>query len=121
MGGVFFIGLFGLGYKKYTTFDWLCLISALSAILLWVLTNNPLLAILLSILADFLASLPTVVKAYKDSTSESMRAYILAGILGILSVFSTEIFNLANTIWPLYIIFANSLVITSWFLGKRAR
>ena len=52
-------------YWKITFFDVACGIFAFVALILWILTQNTALSILFAILADALASVPTLVKTYK--------------------------------------------------------
>jgi hypothetical protein len=93
-----FVG--GSGSWQLGTFDYLCGACSLAALALWAMTGDPIVAIVLSILADAAAALPTVRKAWLDPASEDRSAYLMsfAGmVLGILSVrettFSAYAFN----------------------------
>jgi hypothetical protein len=70
-------------------FDYVCGACALAALALWAVTGDPVAAIVLSILGDFAAALPTLRKAWLAPATENRSTYLIsfAGmILGILSI-----------------------------------
>ena len=71
-------------------FDYICGACALAALALWALTGDPVTAIVLSILGDTAAALPTVRKAWLAPETEDKRAYLLAFIGMALGIFSVE-------------------------------
>src|SRR5699024_699452 len=58
-------------YWKLSFLDYLCGIVAIFAIIIWRLTDDPILAIIFSILSDAIASLPTLRKAWLYPTTEA--------------------------------------------------
>jgi hypothetical protein len=79
----------GKGSWSLGPFDYLCGACALAALALWAITGDPVIAIVLSILGDFAAALPTLRKAWLQPATEHRSTYLisLAGmLLGILSV-----------------------------------
>jgi chromate transport protein ChrA len=73
--------LFGYGYKKYGRLDIACFVLALVAIVLWHVTGDPVLAIVLAICADFLAgssNYPS--KSYKEPFSESLFSWTIISL-----------------------------------------
>src|SRR5579872_4394329 len=70
-------------------FDYICGACALAALALWAVTGEPVTAIVLSVLGDFAAALPTVRKAWLAPLTENRPTYVIAlvgMISGILSV-----------------------------------
>jgi len=57
-------------YWKISTLDWWCGGLSVLAVILWLITGTGVIAIILSISADLLASVPTVIKSYRDPSSE---------------------------------------------------
>ena len=93
-----FVG--GTGSWRLGPFDYVCGACSLAALALWAVTGDPVTAIVLSILADAAAALPTLRKAWLAPATEDRSAYLIAFagmILGILSVqeatFSAYAFN----------------------------
>jgi hypothetical protein len=80
------------GSWKLGPFDYVCGACALAALALWAVTGEPITAIVLSILGDFAAALPTVRKAWLAPATENRSTYVIAFVgmvLGILSVEET--------------------------------
>lgn len=111
--------LIGYGYGKYSWLDGICFALALVAIVLWQITNQPLLAIGLAALADFLASVPTLVKSYKDPRSEEPTQFFIIAIAALLGVLSTSIFDPANLVFPAYLFCINIAIGGTAFLRAR--
>jgi hypothetical protein len=88
------------GSWKLGPFDYVCGACSLAALALWAVSGDPVTAIVLSILADAAAALPTLRKAWLAPATEDRSAYLIAFagmVLGILSVqeatFSAYAFN----------------------------
>lgn len=82
-----FVG--GMGSWRLGPFDYVCGACSLAALALWAITGDPVIAIVLSILADAAAALPTIRKAWLEPATEDRPAYLIAFvgmIVGILSV-----------------------------------
>lgn len=95
--GVSPLVVFGLAVKKhgffvhFTPLTIFCTAVAVVGIILWQVTNSPVLAITFSIIADTFAGLPTLVKAYKDPSSEYPLPYLLSIVsMGIVLLTITE-------------------------------
>lgn len=69
--------------------DYFLLIGALLGMVLWFVTSDPNYAILFSIVADLLAGLPTLIKAYRHPETESWIAYTISTFgfgIGVLAI-----------------------------------
>lgn len=121
VGLIVVLGLAGYGYKKYGPLDFVCLALALFAITLWQLTNEPVIAMWMAVVADFIAAIPTLFKAYKDPGSETPSAYFLVWLSAIAAAFSTTIVDVPNLLWPSYIFAINGATLGLILLGKRAK
>ncbi|MDF7663724.1 hypothetical protein PT282_03450 [Bifidobacterium sp. ESL0763] len=64
-------------YWKIGPVDWCCGALSIIALVLWAITKEPNLAVMLSILSDGLAALPTYIKIFKAPRTE--RAYYYLG------------------------------------------
>jgi len=113
------LGLFGYGYTKYGPVDIACLALSLGAVVLWQITGEPIVALWLSVAADFLAGVPTLFKAYRDPASETMSAYLLALLGAIAAGFSSTLIDLPNLLWPVYIVLINAGFIAVILLGRK--
>ena len=85
---IFFLSLWR-GVGGYRKLDLICLGLAAVGLLIWQISSNPLFIMFGALLADGIALIPTVLKALRDPTSESITTFAattVAAILGILAV-----------------------------------
>jgi hypothetical protein len=113
--------LMGYGYGKYGAVEWVCLALSVLAIILWQVTNEPLLAIICAVVADATAAVPTVVKTYRDPWSEVPTGWFMVALGGILAILSTIIWNSTNLLFPLYILLINGIIGLVALTGRRLK
>lgn len=70
---------------KLTRFDLTCGAFSLLGLILWLVTKEGNIAILLSITADALAAIPTIVKSYHHPETEIGWLWLAAAIQGLLT------------------------------------
>src|SRR5688572_21588753 len=58
-------------YWKLTKFDYYCAATSVVALILWAVTKQPSVAILVAILSDALAGVPTFIKSWKYPETET--------------------------------------------------
>jgi hypothetical protein len=113
--------LSGYGYKKYGATDWICAVLAVVAIVVWQLEHQPVLAIALAALADFLAAIPTLIKSWQDPWSEDPTQFLIISGGGLLALFSTTIIDPANLLFPAYLFALNGTIGLVALFGRRAK
>ncbi len=79
---VLLIALFK-GTRKYTLFDGVCQFVALLGVVLWQLSNNPNIALLLVVIVDIFAFIPTARHAYLYPSEETWITYCISGVMAI--------------------------------------
>jgi hypothetical protein len=105
-------------YWKSEPRDYGLMAAAVIGIILWALTDNPNLALLFSLLADVLASMPTLIKAYRHPQSESWIAYAISAFGFGTSLLSVRTYNFENTTFVAYVFILNG---TLAVLASRSR
>ena len=95
---------------KLTRFDVMCGIISLLGLTLWMITKVGNVAIFFSILADALAAVPTLVKAYKFPDSEIAWPWIVTVAGVVLTLLTISTFTFANCGFILYILVVNSII-----------
>lgn len=116
--GIVFLLSLKYGVTKYTLFDRLSLTFGFLAIALWMITKNPLTALVLSVIADLIVSLPTVKKSISDPMSETPSAFFMFALAAFLGVISTTKFDVANLLFPVYLFLINILIATFSLRGR---
>ena len=108
---------------KLTGFDLTCGILSLLGVVLWLITKEGNVAIFFSIIADALAAVPTLVKAYRYPDTEIAWPWIatVAGI--VLSLLTLSELTFANSAFILYILIMNLLiyVLVEFRIGEKIR
>lgn len=106
---------------KLGKFDFICGILSILGLILWYITKVGNIAIIFSIFADGLASLPTIVKSYKHPETEIYLPYLLTVANAIIGLFTITKWNFQSYAFPLYLIFGNLLIaiLIKFKIGKR--
>ncbi len=86
-----------------TRSDWIYLIIGLLAIPLWAFTKSPLLSLILIIVIDAVALIPTFRKSYRLPWSETMSSQYLTILKHILTIFAQEKMSLVTLLFPLWL------------------
>lgn len=100
-------------YWKTTSFDIGCGALSLLALVAWLLFDIPAYAVLMAAFADFLAALPTIVKAWKFPETETGLAYITSLISVLLVLPSIGTWNLENASFQVYLLVVNVMLIVA--------
>jgi hypothetical protein len=89
---------------KLTSFDFACGGCSLAGLVLWLASGHSNIAIVLSIVADGLAALPTIVKSYSHPDSESWLNFFAAGIGSAITLLTIKTWSFATYGFPLYLL-----------------
>lgn len=95
---------------RVTWLDLVCGTLSLIALLLWVLAGGTNQAIGLSIVADGLAAMVTVVKAYRYPDTENWRPYLLGAVSAGITLLTLDDWSFASSGFPLYILAVGCLL-----------
>ncbi len=96
---------------KVTKLDIICGVLSVVGLVLWQLTGDGNQAILLSIAADGLAGVPTIIKAYKQPESESWFVFFLGAVSAAITLLAIDTWDFAHYGFPLYIFAVCSLFV----------
>lgn len=98
------------GYAKYSKFDAICQIGALSGFIFWYLFNSPAAAVIAVVTIDFIGALPTVRHSWLKPGEETWLAFGLAGFGGLLAIFALTAYNWTSLTYAVYIVLINILI-----------
>jgi hypothetical protein len=90
-------------YWKISRLDYICGALSVLAVVLWLITDTGIIAIVLSILADLLAGVPTLIKAYKDPKSEHHGVFRNGAISAVITMLTIKHWMFAAYAFSLYI------------------
>jgi len=100
-----------VGVWSTTIYDYVFFGLGILGIILWQTFDAPLLAIILSVIADLFFAIPTVVKVYKDPESENYKAWVPYCIAGIFGLLALGTFTSTEVLYPIYIFTLNFIVL----------
>lgn len=109
--GVMCIGVIILGFKggkKYITkSDTAIALLALLAIIFWLFVDQPVVSLILVIVADLLAFIPTIRKAWKKPYTETLSLYVTNSIRFLLALAAVETYTFLSAGWIIAWVVAN--------------
>jgi hypothetical protein len=112
-----FTALF-MGRAVWTRADGICIVLGALAVILWVITKEPLTAIVLSMIADFFVTVPTIVKTYQDPTSEPSTLWVLYVVCVTLELIATQQYTIYNLLFPVYTVIGSAIIMALALRGQ---
>lgn len=108
-------------YWKTTSFDLGCGALSLVALGAWLFLGLPAYAVPIAALGDFLAALPTIVKAWKFPETETGLTYVTSLFSVLLVLPSIHVWNLQSSSFQMYLIVVNLMLIAAVYRKKILR
>jgi len=126
--GVSAVGSFyvaGLAYareadRSITRTDWIFFISALASIPLWILTSDPLGAVIILTVIDVLGFGPTFRKTYIRPHEERITLFAIVGARNLISIAALEHYSLTTVLFPAVLAAVCLVFISMVFLRRRS-
>jgi hypothetical protein len=105
------------GEKNITLSDKIALLFCLLSVVLWQLTDNPMLSILIVTLIDVVAFYPTLRKSYLKPHEENLISFVLMTFTMSIGFFALETYSVLTLFYPVTIV--SCLLFSSLFLIVR--
>ena len=93
--------------------------GALLALLLWWLTSEPLLAVILITLTDALGFLPTLRKGYNKPYEETLSTWIVSSFKWIIGIIALETLTLTTWLYPAALVVINGSFVIVLIVRRR--
>lgn len=108
---------------KLTQFDLICGFLSVVGLIFWFITQEGNIAIIFSIVADGLAAIPTMVKAYKYPETELAWPWLATSVGIILTLLTLDQLTFANSAFILYVLLLDSTIfgLVQFKPGKRVQ
>lgn len=107
------------GVKDFPLTDWLCLLGCIVATVLWLVTEDPLTAVILITIIDAVAFIPTIRKSYSNPNSEPVLTYMLSGLKFLIGIIALEYLSLVTVLYPASLVAANSVFVLMLIVRRR--
>jgi hypothetical protein len=99
-------GVWSTGKQDYIFFG-----LGILGLVLWQVLSLPVLAIICAISADLFFGLPTIIKTYKDPTSETRFVWATAAASGLFSLFALQNFSFHEAGYPIYLFIYDTILL----------
>lgn len=109
---------YGEGGLKNKT-DLLCMFGAIISIILWIIFDNPVIALVTNLAVDSFAVIPTIRKSYLRPEGEDFWAWFGTGLADSLNMFAVEKFTFAILIYPIYMLLSDLIIILILLFRKK--
>lgn len=118
---VFFVTIFKNPRSfRFDRLNATCFFIALAGIGLWMITDHPLLAVVLALSADIVSVIPTLAKTFRHPYSEYLPGYFMSMVGTAIAVLAMPTFNFYAMAFPVYAFIVNG-VIVAFVLMVRAK
>jgi hypothetical protein len=107
------------GEKDIRPFDWFCLGGASFALTPWLLTNDPLLSVILITIIDALGFLPTVRKSFNKPHQETLTTFVLSTFKYLLVVLALQNYTVVTMLFPFAVFVMNALFVVMLLVRRR--
>jgi len=79
-------------------------------IVAWQTTKDPVLGLYLGIIADFVGTVPTIIKSYRFPNTENWSFYGIDAIAGFCNVLAVTDRSLQAYVYPAYLVWINVII-----------
>ena len=98
-----------------------CIALTIMGILLWLVSKNPLTALVMSILADIFSSIPTILKSWRAPHTEYPIAYMLSIASMAITLLTITNWSITNWLFAAYILGINLTYVVTIFASRKFR
>lgn len=109
---------YGEGGLKEKT-DLFCMFGAILSIIIWIIFDNPVLALVTNLFIDTFALIPTIKKSYLRPEGENFWAWFGTGFADSLNFFAVERISFGILVYPIYMLVSDLIIILILFIKKK--
>lgn len=120
---VFLIFLLGFryGFAKFSLFDGICQAGAILGLALWLIFNNPVVAIAAGVLIDLIAALPTFRHSWLSPQEETWQTYLISSLGAAVGLLAIRDFTIAGFLYPVYLLLLGVSLATVIVMRRKAK
>ena len=99
------------GNNNWDRLNKFCVAGALIGVGMWIVTGQPLTALIISIIADIFASIPNFRHIWWNPEQENKTGWFLGWLSAVLQIFTITIWSVAESGWAIYFLCNMSLTL----------
>lgn len=116
---IIFILSLKYGFRNIRRIDTYFLIIALLGLVPWALTKDPTISVIIVVMIDLVAFIPTLRKTWKKPKTETPMLYSMNVVRHILTLFSLQAYNIATMLHSIAMIIVNSFMTLMIIRGRK--
>ncbi|MBI2147628.1 hypothetical protein HYU19_04080 [Candidatus Woesearchaeota archaeon] len=109
------------GVKDFPIIDWICIALAGVSLWIWWLMKDPTISVIMVIITDTLAYVPTFRKSYHNPFEETATIYAVYFFIWILSLSALNSYSIATWLYPAWGIADNAAMVSMLVWRRRAQ
>lgn len=106
------------GDKKIELLDIICLIGAMIGVILWQVFNSPAIAVIATVVIDFVGGLPTLVHSWEKPQEETWVTFFLSFLGAACTLIVISTWSITAFAYPLYLVVIN-IIFTSVIIFRK--
>jgi len=108
------------GIRRFDALDWYSLGLAILAIGLWIVTDEPLIAVILVTIGDFIGFVPTFRKGFAKPHEEHGGPYLFGTIASVLALFALAQYSPTTWLYPASLVLTNGAFVSMLKMRRRS-
>jgi len=116
---IIFLLAFKYGTKNITKLDTVLLIAALITIVIWLIQKDPLWAVILIVIIDLTAFIPTYRKTYFEPYTETLISYIFSVLSNVFGIIAIAHYSFITTFYISTLVVTNILMVLIIIFRRR--
>jgi len=89
--------------KHFSRLEYTCFVLSIVSVVIWLCFQNPTAALTFNLIADLIAAIPTLIKTYKNPSSEDTKTWLLFVIANFLSLVAIQQWTYGIALLPAYL------------------
>lgn len=107
------------GDRQIGHFDIICLIGAISGIILWAIFSSPTIAVLAIIVTSIIGGVPTIIHSWNRPCEETELTYAMYLVGSICTLLTIADWRITSFVYPVYLVVMNAVFVSIIFFRKR--
>lgn len=99
---IMFLGALRFSVKTFGKTELICTILLLISVVLWITVNNPIISLILGLVAHFIGGIPSLKQVIKDPHSEFIPFWLSFGVASLLVFIQADKSSINLYLYPLY-------------------
>ena len=111
--GPLLIAILSIKYGEggiHDTTDVICFFGACVSVVLWIVFNNPVVALVMNLVVDAFALIPTIKKSYSRPQGEDFWAWFGTGTADTINLFALENMSFNVAVYPIYMLISDLII-----------